>query len=239
MNDTLLLYLHIPKTAGTSFTQTVMDHCPNIVHFHTLTNAAQLKEKLVHADALSGHFAYGIHQYTDRPYRYVTMLRHPLQRTLSYFYFKYKNPDYKISYQKELTFEEYVLDPKYDMEYCNLQARMITGELRNPSPHYKKARDLLAKEFAFVGLTEQYETSLFLFMHMMNWEPRHYPKVNVTPYRPANLSLSGHAMQMVLLKNEIDQKLYEFAYRRFNEHVLDLSHSSGKQLKAYLRAARN
>ncbi|MCM3630049.1 sulfotransferase family protein [Paenibacillus glycanilyticus] len=238
MTDKLLLYLHLPKTGGSSFTQAINENCPNTVHFYTMSNGIQLSERLIHADALCGHFIYGIHHFTDRPFQYVTMLRNPLERTLSYFYFKYKNPKYVISYNKELTFEEYALDPFYDLEYCNLQSRMITGELNNPYPNYKKARDLLANEFAFVGITEQYDMSLYLFMRMMNWEPKHYPKVNVTPGRHSDLKLSGQAVKSILQKNEIDQKLYEYAYRQFNERIFDLSYEQEKKLKAYLREAR-
>ncbi|SFE23315.1 Sulfotransferase family protein [Paenibacillus catalpae] len=238
MNDKLLLYLHIPKTGGSSFTQAINENCPNIVHFHTLVDGIQLSERLVNADALCGHFIYGIHQFTDRPYQYITMLRHPLERTLSHFYFKYKNPEYDVSYDEDLTFEEYVLNPYYDIEYCNLQARMITGELNNPYPNYQKARDLLDNQFAFVGLTELYDISLFLLMQRLNWKLTHYPKVNVTPNRPSYRSLSSEAVSNVIQKNEIDRNLYEHACQRFNEHVLDLSSKQEKQLKAYLRAAR-
>lgn len=237
-NNKLLLYLHIPKTAGSSFTQAITDNCPNTVHFYTLSNVFQLQAKLGNADALCGHFQYGVHHYTDRPYQYVTMLRLPLERTLSYFYFKYKNPNYELYYNKDLTFEDYVLDPAYDLEYCNLQARMIAGEIGNPFPNFKKARDILNDQFAFVGLREQYDISLFLFMQKMNWKPKHFSKVNVTPNRPADLKLSSEAAKIVLLKNEVDRQLYEHAYRKFNEKVLDLSYDQEQQLKAYLRAAR-
>ncbi|WP_127494669.1 sulfotransferase family 2 domain-containing protein [Paenibacillus glycanilyticus] len=239
MTNKLLFYLHIPKTAGSSFTQTITDNCPNTVHFHTLTDGIQLSEELIDADALCGHFIYGIHHFTKRPYRYITMLRHPLERTLSHFYFKYKNPAYEVSYDKELTFEEYVLNPYYDAEYCNLQARMITGEINNPYPSFKKARSHLDKHFAFVGLAEQYDISLFLLAQIMNWKPQYYPKVNVTPNRPAYSTLSGDAIKNVILKNEIDRKLYEHACNRFNESVLDLSSEQTNQLKSYLRAARS
>lgn len=240
LKDKLLLYLHLPKTGGSSFTQAIIENCPNIVHFHTIETAVELRGQLVTADALCGHFRYGIHQLTDRPYQYVTMLRHPVERTLSYFYFKYKNPEYEIFYDKDLTFEEYVLNPNYDLEYCNLQARMLLGEIANPYPNFKKVQAHLVKHFAFVGLTEQYDISLFLFMHKMNWKPKHYPKVNVTPNRPpAELSLSSEAIQAVLQKNEIDIKLYEHVCREFIDHVLELSSEQEQQLRAYLRAARN
>ncbi|GLX69571.1 sulfotransferase family 2 domain-containing protein [Paenibacillus glycanilyticus] len=238
MDDKLLLYLHIPKTGGSSFTQTIMDNCPNTVHFYTLNNAAELSESLIGADALCGHFIYGIHQFTEREYQYATMLRHPLERTFSSFYFKYKNPAYMFSYNQELTFEEYVLNPYFDLEYCNLQARMISGEITNPYPNYKTARDRLKQHFAFFGITEQYEASLFLFAQKMNWEPKHYPKVNVTKVRPLDISLSKEAMKSVLLKNEIDHKLYKYAYRQFNERILNLSFEQGQQLKTYLREGR-
>jgi hypothetical protein len=155
-----------------------------------------------------------------------------------FFYFIYKNPNYVISYDKDLTFEEYVLNPSNDLEYCNLQARMLTGELDNPHPNYKKACAYLNEHFAFVGLTEQYDISLFLFMQMMNWQPRHFPKINITKNRPAELSLSREAVKNVILKNEVDRKLCEMAYRQFNERVLKLPYEQKVQLKAFLRAGR-
>lgn len=119
-----------------------------------------------------------------------------------------------------------------------MQARVIAGQIGNPFPSFKKARDILNDQFAFAGFREQYDLSLFLFMQKMNWKPKHFSKVNVTPNRPADLKLSSEAAKIVLLKNEVDRQLYEHAYRKFNEKILDLTYDQEKQLKAYLKEAK-
>lgn len=237
MNDKLLLYMHVPKTGGSSFTQAIIENCPNIFHYRTISTDL-LNEMLDKMDAVCGHFVYGIHRDIKRQYQYVTMLRHPYQRALSFFYFKYKDPNYLFSYNKDLTFEEYVLDPANDAEYCNLQSRMILGHLDDFYPNYQKVCSHLTQNFTFVGLTERYDISLFLFMQKINWKLQHFPKINVTPNRPIDLNLSKKAAEVFFRKNEIDRKVYEYAYRKFNEQVLGLTSDQAKELKAYLREAR-
>jgi len=42
---------------------------------------------------IRGHFEFGVHKYLYRPYTYITMLRHPIERAISWYYFVKQNPD--------------------------------------------------------------------------------------------------------------------------------------------------
>src|SRR5947207_1188941 len=85
-----LLFTHVHKTAGTSFEESVI--YPNVdqerIHrFLGVWNLLKSRSQVI--DYVSGHYPYGIHMFmkSDGPNIYFTILREPLDRAVSYYYF--------------------------------------------------------------------------------------------------------------------------------------------------------
>lgn len=85
-----IIFLHIPKTAGSSLRQIVEqeypgDDCLSIYTHRTPEFLASIQEDVPKAKAIYGHFSYGIHEFLGIHGRYVTFVRNPINRVLSYY----------------------------------------------------------------------------------------------------------------------------------------------------------
>ena len=80
-------FLHIPKTAGTSFTNFLDSYFPP-ERIYGPKLWCQLLEDPRHIDwskydLIRGHFGYGMHRYLPKDTSIVTLLRNPVERTIS------------------------------------------------------------------------------------------------------------------------------------------------------------
>lgn len=150
----VLLYLHIPKAAGTTLSSLLFEQmrshdCPDAgvhgfhsgVFYHPATFVKELdgaseslvRQALAHDGlrAVLGHFRFGLHASLSRPHRYVTMLREPVSRVRSLYEFQRLN---ERKYGKlggvrlpdEVDLARYVLEPPY-VEVDNGMTRRISG----------------------------------------------------------------------------------------------------------------
>ena len=110
--DQVLLFLHIPKTAGTTLSDLIYDqyafekpvqaddaegylkkgiyYVP--LGFHGIEEERLLYVKNILATrideirAIAGHFYFGLHEFLPKPSTYITVLRHPVDRVISLYY---------------------------------------------------------------------------------------------------------------------------------------------------------
>ena len=209
MGEDVLIFVHIPKTAGTTLMRVIERQFPpsqtyfmnlylmnddrqkSIEHLkiHTQVEKAQIR-------CLKGHMPFGLHQFLPRMSRYVTVLRDPIERMISSYYFVLSldknDPLYSIYFKKSL--EEFVTF-MYTRNELNLQTRYIGGgiEFENLRPPYPPlgqdaitiAKRHLATEFQLVGLTERFDETLILMKQLFGFRNVFYAKRNVTRMRPS------------------------------------------------------
>lgn len=150
----VLLYLHIPKAAGTTLGSLLFDQmrshdCPDAgIHgFHSgvfyypatftkeldAASESLVRQALVHDGlrAVLGHLRFGLHASLSRPYRYVTILREPVSRVRSLYEFQRLNERKYgklagIRLPEDVDLARYVLEPPY-AEVDNGMTRRISG----------------------------------------------------------------------------------------------------------------
>ena len=158
--DKTLIFLHIHKTAGTSLAQLLVRQFPRDAvhrmdqHYFRVQQALDALQSLNlesrrRIGCLIGHVAYGVHSLLPQEPAYVTMLREPVSRTLSEYYYVRSAPapyihkllDHKDNLTPfERRFREHLrpestpansleafLEMGLDAETLNLQTRMLGG----------------------------------------------------------------------------------------------------------------
>jgi hypothetical protein len=203
----MLFFLHIPKTAGTTF-QYVLENSLGITHCHLghigkhvvdqrdidftrrmfpwLRNIAG--ENLVDPLRLS----------IPDPF-YITFLREPVARVFSHY------QDDVLRGGKTLTFEEMLLS---DEVLSNTHVKRLAGRL-----DLDRAKFALEK-FHFVGLTEKFDLSLHMLQKSCPIKLNYDYKRKVTARDNSiknSLEADSRMVDMAHEKNKLDLALYEFA----------------------------
>ncbi|MGI0027629.1 MAG: sulfotransferase family 2 domain-containing protein [Nitrosopumilaceae archaeon] len=206
LQNNTLYFLHIPKTAGTTIISIIDNYfnsdsiLPEEVWNHLLKNFPSdfTKYRLIR-----GHFGYGIHRLFPTKPIYMTMLRDPIERTISSYHHITVDPIannwIKLSKVESLT--EMIDDPKMSLFFRNTQTRHLALDLdvidtirslNKDELHdflYESSSEFLSpnitgdkmlkiakqhlSEFAFFGITERFEESLLLMCYTFGWNPPH------------------------------------------------------------------
>jgi hypothetical protein len=247
-----LIFMHIPKAAGSTLHAILEKKYKKkeTLVFETENPVGQL-ESLSQEERRAyrlymGHAYFGIHENIPGESRYITILRNPVDRLVSHYYFVLRNPKhylYRTVTERKIGLEEYVVGG-VSGEMDNGQLRMFVGKYGQHIPVGKCAPDLLdkAKEnirdyFDLVGLSERFDESLFLLARALGW-PRMpvYERANVTRARPAVRELAPQTRQAIEEYNQLDMVLYEWAQQRFAETLLSFGDDATRQLAEFEQA---
>lgn len=180
------------------------------------------KEKI---QIVGGHFAHGIHQSIDDTYDYVTVLRNPVERVISeYYYMKQKGFYYQDLILKEnLSLADYLDHPK--TKYLNnLQTRLISGIKYENGDEvneeiYEVALENLRK-MRTIGISERFSESLALFSVILDWKKIPiYTKANQNDERPKIETLDKKTLEQIREREKYDIDLYKEALNIFESQL--------------------
>lgn len=227
-----LIFLHIPKAAGTTFQQLVEARYPRRFRLSGDTEEWEAFKRLPAVDRnaydlVYGHVHFGVHEHLARPAQYVTMLRDPVDRIVSHYYFVREHPDHYLHpIAAESTLAEYATR-RASHELDNDQVRWLSTPHHFDVPVGKVSRALveeakwnLANGFAAFGLTEQFARSVRWIARELRWGEVAVPeRQNRTRHRPALADLSPETVETIREANPYDVELYEFAAALFEERA--------------------
>jgi len=253
-------FLHIPKTAGTTFGAILKNTFPpeKICPAHHLQELAKIPAcKLGDYRVFRGHFYYGIEKILGFKPIYGTFLREPVARYISNFRHIQRTPDHP---DRHLTLKQFVSDPHIRARSANYQTRSLVAEIQlsmsvselepryilqtleksvpQPGPREKLelARERL-KSFAFVGVAEEFQSSLLQFAESFRLKcPETYPILNTVSEEQKNLDISNEVLKIVQDLNQFDFELYNFARALFQERVQKRQAVVSKKLNTFAAA---
>ncbi len=248
-----VIFLHIPKTAGTTLDQVIFRNYRHVEVYTTGLVSQQGVENLRTMDEkernkyrlLKGHMSFGIHQYLTNPWAYFTFFRNPVERTISQFYFILRTPSHPIY--------DFMHKHKIDLKQCleaGLDPMLHNGHTRLLSGVWAKAKAgectqehlEIAKEnlrqVQVIGLTEQFDASLLLLGKAFGWNRLFYTRKNVTAGRPSQNNLSPETEAAVQQANQLDNELYAYAKMRFTEQIRAQGPDFEKQVNHFQRQNR-
>lgn len=227
-----LIFLHLLKTGGTSLFRLLRQHYREEVTFHysqkpekTLDYFDNLpQEKRDQLKFLHGHLHFGFHKRLRQPSRYITMLRKPVNRIVSQYFFLHQNPNRYLPEEARCkTLQEY-LDLGL-IELDNDQTRRIAGDISHSFKFGECTSDLLdiAKQnltqCLMVGITERFDESLIVLKHALGLENILYSRFNENFRRPRLEEIDARQIELIQTYNQLDEELYRYGNMLLNEAI--------------------
>lgn len=232
-----LIFLHIPKAGGSTLQDFVLSHYPGGVFYRFTGDTKQwldfpsLSDRERGAmDAVVGHVHFGVHRYLPEPATYMTMLRDPVDRVVSHFYYVLSDPAHYLHKRIKdggYTLLEFAIT-RVSHELDNDQVRWLTEAHhfdveRVDRNLLEQAKWNLEHGIAALGLMERFDQSLRCFEAAFGWERRHVQeRKNVNRERPPLSEIDPAALQAIRDVNRYDVELYEFARALFEEQATRL-----------------
>ncbi|PYL23827.1 MAG: hypothetical protein DMF44_06920 [Verrucomicrobia bacterium] len=224
-----IIFLHVPKSAGTTLNRLIEWEYP-LLAMYTVDpvlfrwSRERLwrlpKRRLKRFRIFKGHMKFGLHEVLPQPATYITVLRDPIDRMISAFYFMhtYKlHPNYWKFRREGWTLEDFVKRwPK-----ANLQTKMIAGadyDAPCTAEILRKAKENL-QYFSVVGLTERFEETLALMKVRFGWKLQSYSSFNVTRARPKKRDLPQSTLDLIAERNRFDIELYDCVAKIFEDAI--------------------
>jgi hypothetical protein len=223
MNNTIkpLFFIHIPKTAGSSFRKaaesyfgkalTFYDYGPEYKDTHpkiteyeymNMDRFAAGSYIISHARFLSGHVPYSKYAPFFHPSNIITFIRSPEQQIRSHFEHFINLHGYKNS------FKEFILEKRF----TNMQSRMLNG--------------IGIEGIGFVGLTEEYETSVALINRIYKTD---FKTLQINTNQQKKLPsyiLNAKELELIHTHNQEDIELYRKACIRFERQKKSVENST-------------
>jgi hypothetical protein len=234
-NNLHVIFLHIPKAAGSTLTSILQQHYKKQNTF--MIDGSRLQQTMAEFTnlpavrraeilLLKGHMPFGLHEYLPRPTTYITMLRNPAARVVSAYYFARRRPQhylYEPIVGNNLDIERFV-STGITTETDNGQLRLLTDHIDDieiggcTRQLLEQAKSNLIRHFVVVGLAERFDQSLLLIKKKLGWNRLPlYEKRNVAEQRPPELP--KHVLNIIRKHNELDYELYEWAAERFQREL--------------------
>ncbi|BBL70076.1 hypothetical protein [Methylogaea oryzae] len=243
-----LRFLHIPKTAGTSFHDCLQrlypggefqftgDLTEDLERWRALSAEQRLDIRLI-----SGHAPYITNEAEIDTVPAITLLRDPIARVRSYC--QHVSEGKIASLLTRFPPDDFdlneLLQSDAGSELDNLQTRQLLGigglaeDPDDPAAVYH-ALEILADLTAF-GLTERFEQSLMLFRRRLGWTMWPvYRRLNAAaPHQRLRFEPSHEAL--LRRRNAVDLQLYVMAASLFEQRLAAMVPDLAEQMEAFAK----
>jgi hypothetical protein len=247
-----LIFFHIGKTGGVSLGTVLARNFPLAQQFNgnvgETRSALGVRRLEPIADAyhalepdhrrqirlVAGHVPMGLHTMLEQPARYVTLLRHPVERVISSFSYMRQVPAIPIQpWIRAMSLEAYI-DSRLGLDPYDYQVRVLSGAAEldaawePPGPlktaaverrHLRQAQHNIRTHFVFAGTLERFEEALILLRWMYGWrfEALLVERQHITPGRPRLTALPAATLEKIRAHNALDLALYKWVDARFRQ----------------------
>ena len=220
----LFIHLHIPKTGGTTLRDIIqrqyrsekilmipkLEESENILKEVSTSQINQLK-------LIQGHLKYGIHNHFHRRAKYFAIIRDPINRVLSTYYYvlsQKNNPQNLSTSNNQMTIYDYV-QSGVNPFLINGQTQLIsgkTGDIDNPiiesEELFSLAKENIENDFLFLGITEMFDETILILKNMLGWHMPYYSIANRTKKKPNYDAVNPTIISFIKEHNQLDIKLY-------------------------------
>ncbi len=222
-----LFFVHIPKCAGSSFRQVLKRWFGAEALFLDTHDEAELKgaaDRLgAPPRAIAGHIPYGLHG--ELPVRpcYVSLVRHPLDRFVSFYKHARRTPTHPMHpAASRLDLESF-----YDFSLNDARARGSTVAVQcfflSRGRAFEAAREVIDRRYALLAPTERYEEFVIACAERFGRAPPETPARNVADSTP-DLDAARTALEPRIARDHgEDLRLYHYVCETFDARRGSLS----------------
>jgi len=175
------------------------------------------EEKRHEFDLVIGHGAHRIRAYAHPDILKTTILRDPVDRIISHYYFAMRAPNHALHHEAanlKMPLADYVRSGLHGSLRNNYVTRFlqISAEEaeKNPEESVARAYQLLKKEYAIVGLLENLAPTLDRFAGISGFHNIYNPPLrNVARDRPKISEIDDSTIAAIREVNFLDVQLYQ------------------------------
>ena len=219
MEEKPFVFIHVPKTAGTSLRKIIeKNYRPEQLFFvydkhpgfYSINDMKKLKsEDIKNFKIIMGHFPFNKVFFPAEKMRFVTMVREPIERVISYYHhIMTHNNEWR---GKRISLLKY-LEISGDLQLQDHQTRVLSGVNHNPvtEVHFEKAIENISNYFDHIGLSERFNETVDYFINLLGWQEKELYYENVSIDRPDATSYSIYELDKIRENNQYDIKLYKY-----------------------------
>lgn len=230
-SGTTNFFIHIPKTAGSTMMSLIWREYKHEKIFHVMKRDFEDFRSLSERERdnyklVGGHMCYGVHDLVSNPGTYFTILRDPVKRIVSYYYYVRSQPNsdwYQMAMNMNLA--EFV-EKSQVPEVNNGQLRRLYGvegfnvEFGACKPDMLTiVKQQILKHFSVVGLTERFYETIVLLSDVYSWRLLPFLNKNVSRSKPKSRSIDKQTMDVIIRYNQLDIELYNFSQEQFDDRI--------------------
>jgi hypothetical protein len=240
-----IIFLHIPKTAGSTLRATLRyKHPSESLDLRSTSQPLEAIEKVPLSERrtariVAGHLHYGVHRHIPQECRYITVLREPVARAISTYHYLLGRPQHW--FHDELVRSGMGVEGLVRSRVGsvagpadNLQTRFISGRRQGAlvtrgsdgrlEPTELGAEALREAKrnldgFLVVGLTERFDESFILVRRALGWKLPMYADRNVSKRPPRPEPQTREAIDLIRERDQLDLELYDHAEKLFQAAV--------------------
>jgi hypothetical protein len=241
-----LIFLHIPKTAGTTVSVVLKGwYSPHeLFHIRSGEHSAAprfstnfgpethfrslLSDERAQYRCIMGHTKFGLHEVVPGRAKYFTLLRNPLERYISQvaqYNRMIRGGEFGPESQPVSLYEFRSLK---SLQFTNPQTRWLTGLSgekflrRDDSSLLQQAKDNVDQWFSVVGVVEQIEMSLAVLAYNCGRTMPSIKRENSSTERPSIEDFTASQLQEFEENNRLDKELWQFASERLQLQAANL-----------------
>ncbi|MBA3314807.1 MAG: sulfotransferase family 2 domain-containing protein [Planctomycetota bacterium] len=234
-----IIFIHIPKTAGTAFSHYLKENCGNSEKVvEAFYGDYSIYDGVEDAPVILGHTIYREMAARFPAGSFVTWLRHPVDRVISQ-YKSWHNPrnlhahwkdhaggrDFQhIYFTQNASFDEFAMseDLRLLSNIVNAQTGILSslGSGHSRRQILESAKENLERRFKFFGIVERFGESMKLFQNTFEWRAE-FKDDDATANRCVKHEIrpSEQAIARIMQRNDLDLELHEFACELFERRL--------------------
>jgi len=252
-----LIFTHIPKTGGMSmFAAMCEHHGMKMADLYNIsirdTDKAPVEKLLTDQEksVFAGHFPFGLHEWLSRPSCYMAIVRKPLDRIISLYYYSIQFREITLKAREEWTSFQALFDnrivPDFYVDFLPwiqgeqtqtkflrcLSAELDNGMVRRfsgfglnakpcPKEALGEAKRNIERYYSLVGVQEQFQDTMDLVSIMFDVNLTEYHINKGVKKNDTEEKLTLKIRQRINEMNRLDNDLYQWVVNRFNKKLLN------------------